>query len=384
MSYATFDAMLLHEKLLRGIYSYGFEHPSAIQQLATVPLAQGIDVVAQAPAGTGKTGAFAIGLLQRLDMRRRGPQALVLSPTRELAEQTHGVVREMGEYLFDGAEACHLFVGGTSVGVNMQALQTRKVMVVVGTPGRVVELVKRGAMPVEWLRTIVLDEADELLSQGFSEQIAELLRFVPRDVQFGLFSMTMPEEVLELGNVLMRKNAARILMPPEELSLKGIRQYYVKVEDEAKLATLFDLYDRVSISQAVIFGGSRRRVEWLGEELQCEGHVVAVMHAEMVKGERGKVMRAFRSGVSRVLVATDVVARGIDVQHVNIVINFDLPHQEETYLHRIGRSGRYGRKGIAINFVSTREVARLRAIEACFKVQIDELPEDFESYFGDT
>ncbi len=377
----SFDDMPLHQNLLRGIYSYGFEKPSAIQQRAIVPFIRSGDIIAQAQSGTGKTGAFSIGLLQRVDFRHKSMQGLVLSPTRELAQQTHQVISQIGEYLADGQAFCHTFIGGTRVQEDLKKVQAG-VIVAVGTPGRVADIIRRGALRTENLRVLVLDEADEMLSQGFSDQIYDIFKFLPKDIQVALFSATMPDDVLELTKKFMR-NPTRILVKRESLTLEGIKQFFVAVEEEHKLDTLMDLYESVSIAQSVIFANTRRKVDWIAEQLNSNNHTVSSMHAEMLKGDREKVMATFRSGSSRVLVTTDLVARGIDVHHVNIVINFDLPANQENYLHRIGRGGRYGRKGVAINFVSQRDVDLLKEIEAHYHTQIEELPMDFAAYLGE-
>ena len=377
----SFDDMPLHQNLLRGIYSYGFEKPSAIQQRAIVPFIRSGDIIAQAQSGTGKTGAFSIGLLQRVDFRHKTLQGLVLSPTRELAQQTHQVISQIGEYLADGQAFCHTFIGGTRVQEDLKKVQAG-VIVAVGTPGRVADIIRRGALRTENLRVLVLDEADEMLSQGFSDQIYDIFKFLPKDIQVALFSATMPDDVLELTKKFMR-NPTRILVKRESLTLEGIKQFFVAVEEEHKLDTLMDLYESVSIAQSVIFANTRRKVDWIAEQLNNNNHTVSSMHAEMLKGDREKVMATFRSGSSRVLVTTDLVARGIDVHHVNIVINFDLPANKENYLHRIGRGGRYGRKGVAINFVSQRDVDLLKEIEAHYHTQIEELPMDFAAYLGE-
>jgi translation initiation factor 4A len=376
----NFDDMPLHQSLLRGIYSHGFEKPSAIQQRAILPLIKGGDLIAQAQSGTGKTGAFSIGILQRVNFQHRSLQALILSPTRELALQTHSVVSAIGEYMSDGP-FCHSFVGGTRVQEDLKKLQAG-VLVAVGTPGRVHDVIKRGALRTDSLKVLVLDEADEMLSQGFQEIIYEIFKFLPKDVQVALFSATMPDNVLELTKKFMR-NPTRILVKKESLTLEGIKQFYVAVEEEHKLETLMDLYESVSIAQSVIFANTRRKVDWIAEQLNKNHHTVSFMHADMPKGEREKVMSTFRSGSSRVLITTDLVARGIDVQHVNIVINFDLPLNKENYLHRIGRGGRYGRKGVAINFVTQRDVDQLKEIEQHYHTQIEELPMDFAAYLGE-
>lgn len=379
----TFDDMPLHQNLLRGIYAHGFEKPSPIQMQTIVPVVRGGDVIGQAQSGTGKTGAFSIGLLQRMDFRGGGgTQAIVLSPTRELAEQTHGVISDIGFYAAGQEPFAALFVGGTRSIDDVKRLGSGRVTVAVGTPGRIVELIKRGALRVADLKILVLDEADEMLSQGFAEQVLEVFRFAPRDVQIALFSATMPPEVLDLTQRFMR-NPTRVLMPTEELTLKGIRQYYVAVDDDQKVNVLLDLYESISIAQAVVFAGRRSTVESIGAVLAQQSHSVGTMHADVGRAERTAVMRSFKRGELRVLVTSDLMARGIDVQHVNVVVNYDLPASVESYLHRIGRSGRYGRRGVAINLVSARDKAQLRALEEHYHTSIEELPMNFCDFLAE-
>ena len=375
----SFDDMSLHDSLLRGIYAYGFEKPSAIQQRAIVPFIQGGDLIAQAQSGTGKTGAFSIGLLQRLDFKHRTLQAIVLSPTRELAMQTRQVISAIGEYFSGSTPFCHTFVGGTC---EQEELQASVVIVAAGTPGRVSDVIKRGALHTEALRVLVLDEADEMLSQHFCQKIYEILRYLPENIQVALFGSTMPDETLELTKKFMR-TPTRILVKKESLLPARVKQFYVAVEDDHKLDTLMDLYESVSIAQTIVFVNTPDKIDSISERLNKNNHTVSSIHILMQKGDREKAVKTFRSGLSRVLVATDYVARGIDVQHVNIVINFDLPLNKENYLHRIGRGGRYGRKGVAINFVSQKEVETLREIEAHYHTQIEELPMDFAAYLGE-
>uniref|UniRef100_A0A0A9WGX0 RNA helicase n=1 Tax=Lygus hesperus TaxID=30085 RepID=A0A0A9WGX0_LYGHE len=255
----TFDNMPLTQNLLRGIYSYGFEKPSNIQQRAIGPFTRGGDIIAQAQSGTGKTGAFSIGLLQRLDFRHRVLQAMVLSPTRELAVQTADVISQIGEFLSDGLKFCETFVGGTRVIEDVRKLQSG-VTVAVGTPGRIHDLISRGAMQTGSLHVLVLDEADEMLSQGFESQVCSILRFMPKDIQVALFSATMPEDVLKLSEKWMR-DPVRILIRREKLTLEGIKQFFIAVEEEHKLDTLMDLYETVSVAQSVIFANTRRKVD---------------------------------------------------------------------------------------------------------------------------
>merc|ERR1711988_1998179 len=348
---ATFDDMDLKEDLLRGIYAYGFEKPSTIQQRGIVPIVKGFDTIAQAQSGTGKTATFTIGVLERVKLDLKQCQALILAPTRELANQSHKVV-------------CS--IGGTKVADDIEMLR-RGVHVVVGTPGRVFDMIERRALDVRNVKLFVLDEADEMLSRGFTDQIYEVFRKLPENVQVGLFSATMPEEVLEMTTKFMN-DPKRILVKRDELTLEGIKQFYVAVErEEWKLDTLCDLYETLTITQAIIYCNARRKVDWLTEQPHSRDFTVSALHGDMDQKERE-------------LITTDLLARGIDVQQVSLVINYDLPKGRENYIHRIGRSGRFGRKGVAINFITGDDVRVLRDIEEFYQTQIDEMPKNVADY----
>jgi len=368
----TFDGMELPEELLRGIYSYGFEKPSAIQQRAIKPAISGRDLIAQAQSGTGKTATFAIGCLAVVDQKVQECQALILAPTRELACQIQKVVLALGDYMDIKVHAC---VGGTAVRDDIRTLQSG-VHVVVGTPGRVNDMITRRALRLDSMKQFFLDEADEMLSRGFKEQIYDIFKFLPEQVQVCLFSATMPLDVLEVTERFMRE-PVRILVKKDELTLEGIKQFYIAVErEEWKLETLCDLYETLTITQAIIYCNTRRKVDWLQEEMQKRDFTVSCMHGDMDQRERDIIMREFRTGSSRVLITTDLLARGIDVQQVSLVINFDLPTNRENYIHRIGRSGRFGRKGVAINFLTEGDVRYLRDIEQFYTTEISEMPMD--------
>lgn len=368
----SFDDMDLREDLLRGIYAYGFEKPSAIQQRAIKPILMGHDTIAQAQSGTGKTATFAISALQKLDLPQRNCQALILSPTRELAQQTQKVIMALGDFMQARVHAC---VGGTAVRDDIRILQ-EGVHIVVGTPGRVYDMINRRALSMDNVQLFVLDEADEMLSRGFKDQIYDVFKFLPEKVQVALFSATMPLEVLEVTGRFMR-DPVRILVKRDELTLEGIKQFYVAVDkEEWKFGTLCDLYAHLTITQAIIYCNTRRKVDWLTEKMQAQDFTVSAMHGDMDQKERDLIMREFRSGSSRVLITTDLLARGIDVQQVSLVINYDLPTNRENYIHRIGRSGRFGRKGVAINFLTEGDVRYLRDIEQFYNTQIEEMPMD--------
>jgi len=366
----NFDNMELKPDLLRGIYAYGFERPSAIQQRAIMPIITGRDCIAQAQSGTGKTATFSVSILQRIDTSVKKTQALILAPTRELAQQIQKVVIALGDYLNID---CHACVGGTAVREDIAKLNEGPHFVV-GTPGRVFDMINRGALKSDSVKMFCLDEADEMLSTGFKDSIYDIFQLLPAETQVVLLSATMPTEVLDVTKKFMR-DPIRILVKRDELTLEGIRQFFIAVEKEDwKLDTLCDLYETVTITQAVIFCSTRRKVDWLTQKLHEREFTVSAMHGDMDQGQREVIMKEFRSGSSRVLIATDLLARGIDVQQVSLVINYELPASKENYIHRIGRGGRFGRKGVAINFVTTEDVKMLREIETFYNTQVDEMP----------
>ena len=366
----TFDGMGIRQDLMRGIYAYGFEKPSAIQQRAIKPMCKGRDVIAQAQSGTGKTATFSIAALQSIDIQLREPQVIILSPTRELAVQIQKVILALGDYM---SVQCHACIGGTSIGEDIRKLDYGQ-HVVSGTPGRVFDMIKRRNLRTRSVKMFILDEADEMLNKGFKEQIYDVYRYLPPTSQVVLVSATLPHDVLELTNKFMT-DPVRVLVKRDELTLDGIKQFFVAVErEEWKFDTLCDLYDTLTITQAVIFCNTKRKVDWLTDKMRESNFTVSSMHGDMPQQERNAIMDEFRSGKSRVLISTDVWARGIDVQNVSLVINYDLPPNRELYIHRIGRSGRYGRKGVAINFVKSDDVRILRDIEQYYSTQIDEMP----------
>ena len=370
-SYESFDDMGLTDDLLRGIYAYGFEKPSVIQQKAIKAMTLEKDIIAQAQSGTGKTGTFSIGSLQMLNLGDNNCQTLILSPTRELVNQTLNVIESLGDFMNVKVHAC---VGGTMIKDDVRIL-SKGVHIVVGTPGRVYDMINRQALKLENLKNVILDEADEMLSRGFKDQIYDIFKFIPEEAQVCLFSATLPLETLEMTTKFMKPDAIKILVKREELTLEGIKQFYIAVDkEEWKLDTLCDLYETLTITQAIIYCNTRRKVDWLTDQMSQKDFTVSSMHGDMDQIERNVIMREFKTGSSRVLITTDLLARGIDVQQVSLVINFDLPLDRENYIHRIGRSGRFGRKGVAINFLTQRDVPCMRDIEQFYNTQIEEMP----------
>ena len=361
--------------LLRGIYAYGFETPSPIQRKAICPIFDKKDVIAQAQSGTGKTACFTIGALQLIDVSRRVPQAILLSPTRELAIQTKVVVDKIG-CMFPKLQT-QLLVGGTSVDEDIRLLYEHPPHIVIGCPGRVQDMLKRKKLSSRDLRFFVLDEADEMLSSGFKDQIYNIFQSMPRSIQVALFSATLPPEVHQLTTRFMRE-PVEILVKAEQLTLEGIKQYYVAIEnDEQKYDTLKDIYGSLSISQSIIYCNSNKRVYDLYQAMQVDGFPASQIHSNMDKAERNQSYEDFKNGKTRVLISSNVTARGIDIQQVSTVINFDIPNCIHTYLHRIGRSGRWGRKGVGINFVTPRDMRAMKDIEHHYATKINELTENW-------
>ena len=371
--YESFDDMGLSDELTRGVYSYGFENPSKIQKLAIVPMSKHTDILAQSQSGTGKTGAFTVGSLSIVDTSIKAPQVLVICPTRELAQQTERVAKALGNFM--GLKVLSATVGN-QLRNDISALKAGA-QFVVGTPGRIFDLIRRGDLTVDHIKYVILDEADQMLEDLFAEQIKAILdNKFPSSTHLALFSATMPQNVLEIAETYL-SNPVRILLPPDEVTLDGIKQYYVGCDREDwKLPILLDLYQQITVNQALIYVNKRQKAEWLAKQLSAQGFTLEYIHGEMDVGERKKRMEDFRSGQVRVLISTDLLARGIDVQQVSLVVNYELPMQRENYVHRIGRSGRYGKKGVAINLVYGDEINTLKEIEKHYSTVVLELPED--------
>lgn len=370
------EKLNLKDSLLRGIFAYGFEHPSSIQKKAIYPLVYGIDnkrrdVIAQAQSGTGKTGTFVISSLQILEEKVSKPQVLILAPTHELARQIKQVIDALSYYMKINTM---LLVGGTSVDNDRKRMNSCVPHVIVGTPGRVQDMIRRKILKCSTLKLLILDEADEMLSSGFKDQMAKIFNRMPEEIKIGLFSATLPDELLEITKLFM-ENPIKILVKNEELTLQGIAQYYINLNnDSEKYETLKDIFSTLTISQSIIYCNSIKRVNDLEEAMLEDNYPVKKIHGKMTEAERSETYKEFKSGGCRVLITSDLFSRGIDVQQVSIVINFDIPKNECTYLHRIGRSGRWGRKGIAINFQTKYDISKLKRIESYYNTNIEEMP----------
>ena len=371
----SFEEMNLGENLLRGVYAYGFEDPSEIQKRTIPVFSSGKDMIAQAHSGSGKTGAFSIGGLNNIKEDLLKTQCIILSPTRELAEQTHTFIKEISSYTKITSEK---LVGGTNVRECQQALE-KNPHVIIGTPGRVTDMLRRKCLYTDGITTFIIDEADEMLSHGFIDSIRDIFNFIPHETTVYLFSATMPEEILLLSNSFMN-NPEKILVKKENLTLDGISQYYINVKKHSwKFDTLIDIYSAINISQCIIYINHKQRLIETSQRLNDMNYPVGCINGDMRTSEREETTTSFRNGDIRILLSTDLLSRGIDVQQLSLVINYDLPNNKETYIHRIGRSGRYGRKGVAINFVTDRDIHDLEEIQAHYDTKIEEMPQDIEN-----
>jgi len=370
----SWDELEIDKNILRGIFGYGFESPSPIQQRAIKPIIDGRDVIAQAQSGTGKTATFTIGALQRVNIAEHSTQVLILSPTRELSTQTSKVVSNLGSFM-DGLKIQTIF-GGSRI-EESSSFSTKNIPhIICGCTGRVYDMMRRDRISTNNIKLIILDEADEMLSSGFKEQVYNIFQYLNSDIQVCLFSATLPDEINIITEKIMR-NPIKIYVKREQLTLEGISQYYVAVNDDReKYLTLKDIFSFLTLSHTIIYCNSIKRVQDLFEAMCEDGFPVCRIHSNMDKSERDKSFNDFRSGISRVMISSNVTARGIDVQQVSVVINFDLPKCVHTYLHRIGRSGRWGRKGVGINFITRRDVIQIKKIEEHYSTQITEMSEN--------
>jgi translation initiation factor 4A len=366
----NWDDLNLKDNLLRGIYAYGFEKPSEIQKKAILPIINKNDLIAQAQSGTGKTGTFTIASLQSINENENSTQIIILSTTRELAIQTHKVIESISTFMEN--VKIKLLTGGTSVNNDISYLNNNNPHIVVGTPGRVFDMIKRKKLNLFTVKLFILDEADEMLSHGFKDQIKAIFEYFNENIQTSIFSATMPKEVIELTNKFM-KTPIKIIVNSSELSLEGIKQYYIAARnDQDKYELLKTLYDSLNKSTSIIFVNGIGRVDSLYEAMMNDNYQVCKIHGSLNKDERMDILNDFKSGSKNVLISSDLTARGIDIQQISLVINFDIPKDIHTYLHRIGRSGRWGRKGTAINFICERDLNTMRRIENYYKISIEE------------
>ncbi|OBA27469.1 DEAD-domain-containing protein [Hanseniaspora valbyensis NRRL Y-1626] len=392
--YPSFNKMNLNKELLKGIYSIGYEKPSLVQSKAIVPIISGKDIIIQQQSGTGKTATFTIAMLQvlyglstaNIKKKTDGLQALVISPTRELAIQINGVIENLGTYLKVDSFCLTGLANNTG---NDKVNNDKKIKldlkklgnadIVSGTPGKIVDCLKRNQISLDNLKMIILDEADELLDEhlGFKKQIYEIFSKINLKTQVVILSATMSSNILEVSKKIMNwDNHIKILTKKKEISLDVIKQYKVELKENWKFNTLLDILNTVSYQQAVIFVNNVKKCDSLSKFLNKQKFSIVSIHSKLSQLERLEQMNKFRNGTYKILVTTDIWARGIDVQQINLVINYDLPTIIENYIHRIGRSGRFGRLGKAINFVTDEDEKQLSKIEKYYKIEIPDMPND--------
>jgi len=387
--YETWDDMDLKDEVLRGLWGADFNYPSKIQSTSIVPMKEGYDIIAQAQSGSGKTPAFLTGILERIDDTKPIVQAIVLANTKELASQ----IKVNFDMIAEFTNAKSLLCIGNKPKQQENGEQFKKpfehdnlykdlkdggYQVIIGTPGKIIKLIERKKLKTSALKVLVLDEADELLGINFIDQIQKIIIKIPSDTQICIFSATYNKKALmQTQNFMVKENKIKhIKIKRQEVTINDIKQYYIFTKEEYKLEALIDLYGVFSIAQTIIYVNKKKNLEWLGEELKKNNYTCGILHADIDTKERVETMREFRKGNIRVLIASDLIARGIDIEQVKVVINFDLPTRRETYIHRIGRTGRFGRKGIALNFVTADDENMM--VDLMKRSNIEELPEKNE------
>lgn len=374
----NFDSLNLNTDLLKGVYLYGFTQPSKIQINGISSINTGKDCILQSQSGTGKTATYLLGVLNRLDQSETGCQGIIITPTRELADQVYGVASQLANHTKYKITKC---VGGTNVNDNRNELKTASV--VIGTLGRIFHMIMEKKINIHKVKFIVLDEADELLADGISDKLQNIFDKVPSGIQIVLISATMSLNMFNVSKKFTH-DPIKVLLKNNEVIVDLISQFYLDVEtEELKFDTLLDLYNLISTSQAIIFCNTIRKVEWLEQNLKQNNFPITVIHSNMNQTERDNVVKEFREGKTRLLLTTDLLSRGIDIPQVNMVINYDLPMNKETYVHRIGRCGRFDKKGVAITMVKMSDptdVKTFNKMKHFYKIDIKEMPESIEKY----
>lgn len=372
------------DKLFEGISDFGFTEPTVIQAKTIMPCFMGEDIIAQSQSGTGKTGAFAIGCLTRVNPAKKHPQVIVISNTKDLADQTYNVLKNISKHM--NIKIC-LTIGGEYMSVSENIDQARNSHILICTPGRLENIINKNAFDTRLVKTLIMDEADALLGDDFIGTIKLIVKSLLMNndnMQTCIFSATFNEETLEITKKILRNNPFEVIVKKEDLSLEIIKQYVVGLEEEDhKLLTLKDLYSKLVISQSIIFVRTIAKANIIYNEMKKEGHSIGILHGSMSSKDRMDVMKDFRKARTRILISTNVLSRGIDVQNIGIIFNYDIPDDVNTYLHRIGRSGRYGTKGVAINFMITRserngnfmsDTEKIKQIQKHYHINIEPLP----------
>jgi len=374
----NFDSLNLNENLLKGVYLHGFTQPSAIQVKGINSINTGKDCILQSQSGTGKTATYLLGVLNRLDIAEKSCQAIIITPTRELADQVFNVAGVLAKYTDFKIVKC---VGGTDINQSLTELKTASV--VVGTIGRIFHMISSKKINTHKLKLIVLDEADDLLFDGIPDKVNEIFDKSPIGLQVLLISATMCMNVFNFSKKFMH-DPIKILLKNNEIIVDLISQFYIDIEtEEFKFDTLLDLYNLISTSQVIIFCNTIRKVEWLEQSLKQNNFPITVIHSNMTQDQRDETVKEFRDGKTRLLLTTDLLSRGIDIPQVNMVVNYDLPPNKETYVHRIGRCGRFDKKGVSITMIKSTDpydTKTLNRMKYYYKMDIKEMPDNISTY----
>lgn len=374
----NFDGLNLSENLLKGIYLHGFTQPSAIQIKGINSINTGKDCILQSQSGTGKTATYLLGVMNRLEVNEKSCQAIIITPTRELADQVFNVACVLSKYTTFKIVKC---VGGTDITQSQNELKTASV--VVGTIGRIFHMITNKKINTHKLKMIVLDEADDLLFDGIPDKVSEIFDKSPIGIQVLLISATMCMNVFNFSKRFMH-DPIKILLKNNEIVVDLISQFYIDIEtEEFKFDTLLDLYNLISTSQVIIFCNTIRKVEWLEQNLKQNNFPITVIHSNMTQDQRDEVVKEFRDGKTRLLLTTDLLSRGIDIPQVNMVVNYDLPPNKETYIHRIGRCGRFDKKGVSITMIKSTDpydIKTLNRMKYYYKMDIKEMPENISTF----
>jgi superfamily II DNA/RNA helicase len=373
----NFEGLNLNEDLIKGIYLHGFTQPSPIQIKGIESINTGKDCLLQSQSGTGKTATYLLGVLNRIEKNNKN-QCIILTPTRELADQVYTVASELSKKTAITIEKC---IGGTNIQGSKVELKVANL--IIGTLGRIYHMITDKVISLHSLKILVLDEADEILTDGINDKLNFIFEKIPSGIQSILISATLNTNVFTVSKKLLH-DPIKILLKNSEVAVELISQFYIEVDSEdLKFDTLLDLYGITSTSQTIIFCNTIRKVDWLKENLEKNNFTITCIHSKMNQLERDKIVKDFRDGKTRLLLTTDLLARGIDIPDVNLVVNYDLPPNKETYIHRIGRCGRFGKKGVSISMVKVddqSDIKNLQKMKQIYKIDIKEMPDDIEKY----
>jgi hypothetical protein len=373
-----FETLNLNEDLLKGVYLYGFNKPSKIQITGIKSINTGKDCILQSQSGTGKTATYLLGILNKINQSELKCQGIIITPTQELSKQVYDVAIALSKFIKINIVKC---IGGTDIIDSREDLKSAQL--IIGTIGRIYHMITEKRINSHTIKFIVLDEADVMLEEGLSDKLKSIYDKAPDNIQGIMISATMSQNVMGISRKLLH-DPIKVLLKNSEIAVDLISQFFVNVESEdLKFDTLLDLYSIMSTSQAIIFTNTIKKVDWLKENLEKNNFEITSIHGKMTSKEREDIVKEFRDGKTRILLTTDLLARGIDIPQVNLVINYDLPPNKETYIHRIGRCGRFDKKGVSITMIKMEDASDNKLFNKMkyhYKMKIDELPDNIEKY----